>query len=227
MKTVDLNVDVGEGVAFDLDLLDLATSANVCCGEHAGSPDLSRKTVEACNALGVAVGAHPGVPDREHMGRAPLPDDFERCALTDDLVRQVGFLKSLGARYIKPHGELYNASAVRSDVAEVLTVLLKESGLPLLGLAGTLHTQCAREAGVSFFSEGFADRAYSRDGTLVPRSEPGSVYCEPSLAAVQALELAERVDSLCVHSDTPGAYELLMAVKVALESDEFRVAPCV
>lgn len=227
MKTIDLNVDVGEGVPFDVELLDLATSANVCCGAHAGDDNLTRVTVHECRATHTAIGAHPGVPDRASMGRAPLPEDFDRAALLLSVLGQVDFLVGLGAVYVKPHGELYNASARREDVADLMTDVLRACGLPLLGLPGTLHEDIARSAGVPFFSEGFADRAYTSDGHLVLRSQPGSLLCEPSLAAAQALDLAERVDSLCVHGDTPGAYELLRAVKTALETDEYRVASCV
>ena len=225
MKTIDLNVDVGEGFAFDSNLLVFATSANVCCGAHAGSPELSQETVHLCREHSVRVGAHPGVPDRTTMGRGLLPA-YEADlwhTLESSFRKQVELLVNLGAVFLKPHGELYNAAAQRPEVAELVAGLLEHFKIPLLGLRGTLHEEIAKQAGVDFLSEGFADRAYDEKGLLVPRSVPGAVISSPVSVVENALSLAQRVDSICIHGDTEGSLNLIRDVHNALESAGYAV----
>ncbi|MCC6404761.1 MAG: LamB/YcsF family protein [Fimbriimonadaceae bacterium] len=225
MRRIDLNVDVGEGFPHDRDLLNMATSANVCCGIHAGSPEATRATVLQAREHGVVVGAHPGFPDRRVMGREPWAV-ARMTEAEDSLLAQLA-LVSEDARYLKPHGAFYNQSASQEAWAGALARLLRTAGLPLYGLPGTLHVQAAREAGVRFVAEGFAERAYRPDGHLVPRGEPGAEIATPEAAAVQALALAERVETICIHGDRLGAVEILHGVRTALVLDGFEVRACV
>jgi UPF0271 protein len=225
---VDLNADLGESwerwrSGDDVLLLDVVTSANVCCGAYAGDGELMRRTCEAAVERGVAIGAQVGYPDREGFGRVFV--DLAPTDLTDEVVRQVHALdeaaREVGGEvtYVKPHGALYNAivhhEGQAAAVVEALRVL--DRPLPLLGLPGSRVLDLARDAGMPTVREGFADRAYTPQGRLVPRTEAGAVLHEPAEVAAQAERLLGRVDSICVHSDSPGALGLARAVRAALE----------
>ncbi|HXH61443.1 MAG TPA: LamB/YcsF family protein [Fimbriimonadaceae bacterium] len=224
MKRVDINVDMGEGFAFDDELLHIATSANVCCGAHAGSPELTMQTVEKCRRLGVRVGAHPGVPDRENMGRLPLvlegDDDAE--ALLQSLRGQ---MRLASWDYVKAHGALYNACAVPGRPADVMEALLREFPLPAMAMPGTRLEEVVSGLGSDLIREGFADRRYTERGTLAPRSEPGSVLSDPSEIAAQVVRLAARVDSICIHGDSPGCVEIAALVRETLVANGYGVGP--
>ena len=239
MKKVDLNVDIGEGFPHDEELLEFATSASVCCGEHAGSWDLTVATIGLCQDLGKRIGMHPGYPDRPGMGRRtllPYNSTTWNSSLVEQAVRFCGYVKPA---YVKPHGAFYNDTALpleyfvppelgpvsrgSSYVAEGESGFAASliAGLPggtslftillatpcLMGLPGTMHEQAARTAGASFIREGFADRAYDWLGLLVPRSEPGAVLEDPEQIGQQVLDLAPKVDSICLHGDTPNCLE--------------------
>lgn len=225
MRRIDLNVDVGEGFPNDRELLALATSANVCAGAHAGSKELTRETVVIAKSSGLAVGVHPGLPDRGSMGRAPWPierwDEARRS-----LEAQVGEMAG-DADYVKPHGAFYNQAAEGGPWAELLALLLRGTGLPLFGLPGTFHETAAADAGVRFLAEGFAERGYRDDGRLLPRGEPGAVLEDPELAGRQAVLLAGRVETVCVHGDRPDAVAVLGTVRTCLTEAGFEVARCV
>ena len=225
---VDLNADLGESwerwrSGEDVLLLDVVTSANVCCGAYAGDAELMRETCEAAVARGVAIGAQVGYPDRPGFGRVfvDLPVD----ALTDELVRQVRLLDDIAraaggaVAYVKPHGALYNTIVDHEEHARAVVDALVELDrpLPLLGLPGSRVLALAAEAGLPTVLEGFADRAYTPEGRLVPRGETGAVLDDPDDVAAQAVRLLGDVDSICVHSDSPGALELARAVRAALE----------
>jgi UPF0271 protein len=224
---VDLNADLGESwdgwrSGDDRLLLDVMTSANVCCGAYAGDDDLMRVTCEAAVERGVAIGAQVGYPDREGFGRVFV--DMTPADLTREVVRQVELLDEIAASvgatvtYVKPHGALYNAIVDHDAQARAVVdgMLSLDRPLPLLGLPGSRVLDLADAAGLPTVREGFADRAYTSDGRLVPRSEPGAVLHAPSEVAAQAVSLLGRVDSICVHSDSPGALELARAVRRAL-----------
>lgn len=222
VRTVDLNVDVGEGFPHDEALMRLATSANVGCGAHSGTPEASVETAARARALGLAVGLHPGYPDRGAMGRVAW-DDGQVESATDHLVEQC---RLFSADYVKPHGAFYNQAAASPAACAALVECLRAVSLPLVGLPGTLHPQAAERAGVRFVAEGFAERGYRPDGTLVPRGEPGDEL-DAEAAAQQACRLAGRVETVCVHGDRPDAPELLHAVRRAVEAAGFRCQRCV
>lgn len=238
---VDLNADVGEGVGPTLDadrgVLSCVTSANVACGFHAGTPALMRATVEIAGEYKVAIGAHPSFPDDGGFGRQEmrLPLADVESAVLYQLGALAAIASAAGARlqHVKPHGALYNMAARDSALAGAIAraVRLFDRNLILVGLAGSAVVSVARGAGLRAAEEGFVDRAYRADGTLVPRSEAGAVLLETSSVVEQALRMVcegtivastgERrrvhVDSLCVHGDTPGAAAMAAAVRGALQ----------
>jgi UPF0271 protein len=239
---MDLNSDLGEGygrwaLGDDDALLAVVTSANVACGFHAGDPATIDRTVRTAVGQGVAVGAQVSYPDLVGFGRREMdvpPDD-----LTADVLYQLGALEAFAraagsrVRYVKPHGALYNR-IVRDPVqaaAVVEAIRRYDPALPLLTLPGSAAMAAAAAAGVHAVGEGFADRAYTGDGRLVSRREPGAVLHDPEQVAARALrmategrvetadggEVAVEIGSLCVHGDTPGAVALASSVRAALE----------
>lgn len=224
MRSIDLNADLGEGGSHDAALLELVTSANIACGGHAGDQETMRRSIEWAIASGVAIGAHPGYEDREHFGRLAMVLPLEK--ITDLVRRQVEALASLagaaGARlhHVKPHGALYNqssrdpllAAAVVAGIAGVSPDLILYS-LPASALA-----EAGRAAGLTVYAEGFADRRYRLDGSLMPRGEPGAVIKEVDSAVAQALEIttSRNVETLCVHGDGVTAVAILRALRERL-----------
>lgn len=220
MKRIDLNVDLGEGFAFDDALLSVATSANVCLGGHAGSWDLTAKTFAACRRLGVRAGLHPGFPDRANMGRR-TPEDAEAEGYRADVERQMREgVARFAPDHVKPHGALYNLMA-SEDGADWLDWFLPLCGslpvvlLPTPATLGRMGSQLIRE--------GFADRTYGADGRLVPRSQAGTVLTDPGEVLEQALRLAGSVDTICLHGDTPGCVEFAHSVRAALDRAGYQV----
>ena len=239
---MDLNSDLGEGYGHwalgdDAALLEVVTSANVACGFHAGDPATIDRTVRTATEHGVAIGAQVSYPDLVGFGRREIdeaPDD-----LTADVLYQIGALEAFAraggsrVRYVKPHGALYNRIA-RDPVqaaAVVDAIRRYDPALPLLTLPGSAAMRAAEEAGIPAVAEGFADRAYTAEGRLVSRREPGAVLHDPRQVATRAVvmategrvetvdggQVAVQVRSLCVHGDTPGAVELAKAVRAALD----------
>lgn len=200
-------MDIGEGFGFDADLLKLATSANVCCGEHAGSWETTQETVGRCLEAGVRIGMHPGYPDREHMGRRTFRLEVASSWAESVAAQVERFFFFVPAAYLKPHGALYNDAVTQSAPQAIIEQACRRFQLPLMGLSETAHARIAASANVPFIREGFADRAYRPDGTLVPRSEPGAILHERQAIREQVLHLADRVDSICLHGDTPGCVE--------------------
>ena len=233
---IDLNADVGEECGDDAALIPLLTSANVCCGAHAGGPETMRRTVELCLRHGVRLGAHVSYPDREHFGRRELeiPPAEISASVKTQLQALSGIASAAGAdvRYLKAHGALYNRMARDAAVADAVIAALDAFGpkLPLLTLPGSIAMQRAEAAGIIAVGEAFADRGYQDDGRLQPRGMPGALLTDTrevtsrSLAWVRgglmqsvsgkSFELEAR--SLCVHGDTPGAVEMAAALRAAL-----------
>ena len=239
MSSIDLNADLGEGDPYDEELLEIVSSCNVACGGHAGDAATMARTVRSALANGVAVGAHPGYPDRAGFGRE---SGFMRGAeLYDSLTEQVTALADiaaeLGARlsHVKPHGALYNDAIGDADLADVIARVVAEApGDPaFMGMANTELEFAAARHGLRFIAEAFVDRAYEADGTLVSRKEPGAVHEDLNVATTQAVRLAEdgevtarngeqiavRADTLCIHGDTPDAAGKARAVRDVLETN--------
>ncbi|QES51163.1 LamB/YcsF family protein [Streptomyces venezuelae] len=236
---VDLNADLGEGfgrwtLTDDEALLSAVTSANVACGFHAGDPSIMRRVCELAAGRGVRIGAQVSYRDLAGFGRRAM--DVPPQELADEVAYQIGalevFARAAGSRvsYVKPHGALYNRTVhdtgqAAAVVAGVRLAAGPGAGLPVLGLPGSQLLAAAREAGLEAVPEAFADRAYTPQGTLVPRSEPGAVLHDPEAVVAQALALVRggAGRSLCLHGDTPGAAELALRVRRALAGAGARV----
>lgn len=249
-RTIDLNSDLGESfgshtVGFDAELFPLISSANVACGFHGGDPRVMERTIAAAQTNGVAVGAHPGFPDLVGFGRreiAVTPDE----ARTDTLY-QLGafaaFCRAAGVppQHVKPHGALYNRAVKDPELAAaiVAAVAAFDRDLVFLAQPGTALFAAAEEAGLPLAREGFADRAYNPDGTLVSRRLPGAVITDPESAAERAVRLVRdgrvvtsggddlslTIDSLCIHSDTPGAVTIAQAIRRRFDEAGIAVRP--
>ena len=241
MREIDINCDVGEGSGADAEILAHVTSANVACGFHAGGPHSMRATVALAAARGVAVGAHPAFADAEGFGRLPARAGAEETY--EIMLYQIGALWAFAAaagiqlQHVKPHGALYNLAAIDPPIAAAVARAVRDFDrrLVLFGLAGSHLLTAGREAGLRTASEVFADRAYQRDGKLLPRDEPGAVLTNPGEVVERAVRMAKegriqttdgtdvvvRADTICVHGDTPGAAALARAVKTALTAEGF------
>jgi 5-oxoprolinase (ATP-hydrolysing) subunit A len=233
VKKVDLNVDIGEGFPNDEALLEFATSANVCCGEHAGSWELTQATVAMCLSKEKRIGMHPGFPDRESMGRT-LPYKVPSEWLDSIRDQATKFCAEFKADYVKPHGAWYQALTDESLVKEGRLdagsfggcgglLFGMAVGLPALILAGSRVGEIIAGSEGVVISEGFADRAYRLDGTLVPRSEPGAVLHDRDQIKQQVLNLAPKVDSICLHGDTSDCLEFAELVYKTLLDNRFEV----
>ena len=228
MPRIDLNADLGEGfgrwsLTDDEALLDVVTSANVACGFHAGDAATMRRVCDMAVERGVVIGAQVSYRDLAGFGRRAM--DIPADDLAAEVAYQVGalevFARAAGARveYVKPHGALYNRVVADEEQASaVVAGVVLAGALPVMGLPSSVFLTAARDAGLATIAEGFADRAYTPHGTLVPRAEPGAVLTTADAVVAQAVTLAEGggVGSLCVHGDTPGAVEVARAVRGAL-----------
>ncbi len=242
--TVDLNADVGEvddPAQLEMALLELVTSANIATGAHAGNPAVMDAAVVAALRLGVRVGAHPSYRDRAGFGRRV--DGTPPNVLRAEMLAQIGALDSIarshGSRvhHVKPHGALYHQVAEEEDCAKLLAGVVENfPGVGLVAPAGASLIDAGWIA-VRTIAEGFADRGYRSDGSLVPRGQQGDLLTDAAEAAEQAVSIATRrqvratdgtwipmmAETLCVHGDTPGAPAIALAVRSALESAGVRV----
>ncbi len=230
-----LNCDLGEGCGDDAHLMPLIDQASVACGGHARDAESMRATVALAARHAVMIGAHPSYPDRPGFGRQSMPMSQE--ALQATLFEQVRGLQDIAhaadqsVRYCKPHGALYHDMLDCEPVAEVLADLAARQALALVVPAGSQNSAIATAAsrsGVSLWTEAFADRGYSDDGRLLPRTEPGALLsAEAAAAQVRTLlegwlvtssgrRIAMQADTLCVHGDTPQATRIAQAVRQAL-----------
>jgi UPF0271 protein len=247
---MDLNADLGESfgrwtLGDDEQLVAHITSANLACGFHAGDFRVMEATVALCRRAGVAVGAQPGYPDLLGFGRRDMPFEPDEV---ESLVRyQVGALEAfcrahrVEMQHVKAHGALYNRAAVDPALAAAIARATARFSreLALFGLASSEPmASAAANANLRFVPEAFADRRYRADGSLQPRSEPGSLVSDADAAAAQAVAIAagegvEAVDgsrvalqaaSICCHGDTPGAVAIAASVRRALEAAGVTVA---
>jgi UPF0271 protein len=222
-----LNIDLGELPDEDEQLYALAHVANIACGGHAGDDASIRQALERCARHGTRAGAHPSYVDREGFGRRALDVTPEvlRAQVAEQCARLAERARALGVplEFAKPHGALYHsanrdpalARAVVSAVGEVLG-----PRVTVVGPGSGALSEAAREAGLAYAREGFADRGTLPDGTLVPRGQPGAVITDPAVAKDNAVRLARggTIDTLCVHGDTPGAVAVAREVRAALDA---------
>lgn len=241
MDAIDLNADVGESfgrwvLGDDAAIMTSVTSANIACGFHAGDPSTIRATCKAAAESGVVVGAHPGYRDLAGFGRRFI--DMDPVELTDDIAYQIGALQALAGaegtevRYVKPHGALGNAVVhhERQAKAVIEAVRAIDRSLAVLGQPDSCLLKAAESAGLRAVPEAFADRGYTAEGTLVPRSSADALLHDPAevadrvlrlatdgrVRAVDGTDIAIRAESICVHGDSPGAVEMAVGIRAAL-----------
>jgi UPF0271 protein len=224
---IDLSADLGEGSAGEADIWPLITSANVACGGHIGDEHSMREAARLAQQHGVRFGAHPSYPDRENFGRKSL--DIAPDALRDSLIEQISVLHTFApVQHVKPHGALYNDAHKNRALADVIIEAMQRVSRTLAIVAPD-HSQmaaAARAAGMNVIREAFADRRYEPDGSLTPRSIPGSTLTVEEAAAQAALLARESVvitgdgtrvkiafDTICIHADMEGAVERLRSVR--------------
>ncbi|MFO0998281.1 MAG: 5-oxoprolinase subunit PxpA [Alphaproteobacteria bacterium] len=249
-RQVDLNSDMGEGFGRytcgdDAALLEIVSSANVACGFHAGDPEIMAETFRIAKTRGVAIGAHPGFPDLWGFGRRRIPcstGEIERM-----VAYQVGAAQGMAAyaghrlTYVKSHGALGNIAETDQDVADAITRGVKavDPSLACLIVAMSAQVRSAEKMGMRHYLEIFADRAYTEDGHLVPRKEPGAVIHDAGAAAARVIAMVEEgaiitvsgarlktaIDSVCVHGDSPHALGIARLVRQRLEQAGVAIAP--
>lgn len=247
LRRLDLNSDMGErdsaeGLALDAALMPLLTSVNIACGGHAGSRDLMRRTAAVAHEHHVAIGAHPGFPDRSTFGRQERHGtaDEIRALVSEQVItcRRVLEAEGLTLRHLKPHGALYNMATRNESVAEAIVTAVRDvdSSLLLYALAGSVLARIGEAAGLAVMHEGFADRAYRADGQLVSRREAGALIEQEEAVREQLWQLMngtvmtiERtwipmsIHTLCLHSDTPEALALARTIREELARNEIEV----
>jgi UPF0271 protein len=222
---IDLNCDLGElgdGYPHDAELMGLITSANVACGGHTGDLHSMRETLRLAKQHCVQVGAHPSHPDREHFGRRDMDRSPQQISV--DCLAQIRALveaataEGIVIRYVKPHGALYNQAGREPLVAGAVVRAARETNLAIMGLPGSALAKAAEQAGVRFIREGFADRRYLADGSLVPRSQPNALIEDVEEAVMQAEQLVRErgIESICVHGDNPRAVEFVQTLRKKL-----------
>ncbi len=240
---IDFNCDLGEGMGDDAALMPHISSASIACGWHAGDATTMQQTVALCVSHGVAIGAHPSLPDREGFGRRELPITPPQVhALT---LYQIGalaaFTGAIGTRlhHVKPHGALYNLAARDRAVADAIAQAVRDfdPGLVLYGLARSELTTAGEALGLRVAHEAFAERRYERDGSLTARSESDAVIGDVDLAAQQVAQMLRarsvtarsgetvpiRADTICLHGDRPDAVAFAAALRRAIEGAGYAV----
>lgn len=243
---IDFNCDMGESfgtykLGQDEEIIKYITSANIACGFHAGDPNWMRHTVQLAEQHGVAIGAHPGFPDLLGFGRRDMavsPGDAK-----NDIIYQIGALTAFTSakklQHVKPHGAMYNMAVRNEALARAVceAVLAVDPDMILIALAGSRWADIARELGLRVAMEAFADRAVNADGTLVPRSRPGSVIediqevvkrsvrmvTQGKVTAITGEEISLAADTLCLHSDTPNSIHLASSIRSALEAEGVQI----
>lgn len=246
---IDINSDLGESfgdwtMGDDLALLQVVSSANIACGFHAGDPRVMLKTVEACAAAGVAVGAHPGFPDLVGFGRRQMQLSIDE--LRTDVMYQVGALQAMcravgvPLHHVKPHGAMQNIMAVDYEMSvAVIEAVGAIMDNPLIyAQPGTATAQAAEDCGVAIGREIFADRAYLANGLLAPRSQPRAVLHDPEEISARTLRMVRgesietfdgepisfSSDTICVHGDTPSAVSIAASLRKSLIEAGFTIS---
>ncbi|MCW3087089.1 MAG: LamB/YcsF family protein [Sediminibacterium sp.] len=221
MYTIDINCDMGEGLANDAWLMPWITSTNIACGYHAGNADIMKQTVELALQHGVAVGAHPGFADKENFGRTemqlPLTEVYDLVSEQLRVLQEISISLGTRLRHVKPHGALYNMAAKDPELAHAIAeaVYAFDKNLVLFGLSGSCSITETKKVGLQTASEVFADRSYQDDGSLTPRNKPGALLVDTKAAIGQALQMVTRqtvtsvndiavplvAETLCIHGD--------------------------
>jgi 5-oxoprolinase (ATP-hydrolysing) subunit A len=236
---IDLNCDMGENIGNDEDIMPYITSANIACGFHAGDDMSMQRTVRLAKRYGVAIGAHPSWKDVEGFGRREMsmpPDEVEALVLYQlGVLHAIAKAEDVELRHVKPHGALYNQAAKDKVLARAIADAVKRISVDLIlvGLAGSALIEVGVEAGLHVVNEGFPDRHYNPDGTLVSRKQANAIIEVPEEVGARAVKLAQqgidfngrhvRVDTLCLHGDHPQAAQNAKVVREALEKSGIEI----
>ncbi len=246
-RTICLNADVGElpgegGRALDRAILDIVSRCNIACGGHAGDETSMLATLKAAKARNVLAGVHPSYPDRENFGRVSM--DLPIDELTTELRQQVRTFQSLAREtgvavaHLKPHGALYNDAAKNASLSEAIIQVARQTGIGVVvGPPQSELSRAARAASLSFLAEGFADRQYLEDGSLMPRDREGAVLTRIEDKVGQVVSLVDRqrvkaedgsmipmdVQTICLHGDTPGALRSALELRAALHAFDISI----
>jgi UPF0271 protein len=253
VKKIDLNCDMGESfgaykLGMDEEVIQYVSSANIACAWHAGDPAVMNQTVAMALKHGVGVGAHPGYPDLLGFGRRNM--DCTMDEIRNYVIFQIGALEAFckvhgtQLQHVKPHGALYLTAVENEDVARVVAEAIVSVNPDLLyvalaGAKGELMTRIGQEVGLRVVYEAFPDRAYSPEGTLVSRRQPGAVVKDPQAVSERALRMVKEgvviavdgstipleAQTLCVHGDNPKAVDLVRSIRETLEADGVSVTP--
>ena len=243
---IDLNADLGEGSGNDEAMLDSVSSINVACAWHAGSAEEMLSLVRTARQRGVAIGAHPGFPDRANFGRKEmsLPLTSVRAGLLYQMGALDGIVRAEGGElaHVKVHGALYNQAARDPDLARCVARAIRDFNprLKVMGLAGSLFIEAVRGEGLTALEEGFADRGYSGDGQLLKRGTAGALIEDESAMLAQVLSMVKtgtviardgtvcqlNIDTICLHGDAPRALEFAKTIRTHLQQEGVEVAPC-
>lgn len=244
MIVVDLNADLGEGCGADAELLTLVSSANIACGFHAGDAQTMLKSVREALKNGVAIGAHPSFPDRENFGRTAmnLPPETVYAQMLYQIGALAAIVRAEGGqlRHVKPHGMLYNQAAKDAALADAIARAVHDvdSGLILVGLAGSELIRAGERYGLATREEVFADRGYRADGSLVPRSEPSALIADEEQALAQTLEMVQRgqvksisgewatvrAQTVCLHGDGEHALTFARRLRKEFELNNIKIS---
>lgn len=242
MKTIDLNCDLGEGGKFDTELMPLISSCNIACGGHYGDNESVDKAVKLAKTYQVNIGAHPSYPDLDNFGRKSihiLNDELKKELHTQiDLIEKACKVNKVQLHHIKPHGALYNDMRKSPSLADLILEVVKERKMDLiLFVPPMVKFSSEIPKSIQIWKEGFADRAYQKDFSLVPRSKTGAVIHNPELiskrvvsminqkqvSAISGEKLKVEFDTICVHSDTPDALTILKKIRADLENNEIKL----
>jgi len=248
LRSIDLNCDLGEATTpeqleIEGRLIAYVTSVNIACGAHAGDATVMRRTVRLAQQHDLAIGAHPGLPDRERRGRSeqPMSQEMVRKLVLSQVGELMAICRAEGVRLtqVKPHGALYNMAARNRKLADAIAAGLAQidQRLILVGLAGSELLAAGKAQGLAVAAEGFADRAYQADGRLVPRDQEGALIHDESTVVSRARALIHdgtitaldgtllhfRIDTLCLHGDTPDALRLAHALRTMFDDGRISV----
>jgi 5-oxoprolinase (ATP-hydrolysing) subunit A len=251
MTTIDLNCDLGESfgpweMGNDAAMIELASSVNIACGYHAGDADIMRRTVELAKVRGVSIGAHPGYRDLHGFGRRPFPG-MKASEIENLVAYQIGALQAIAiaaghkVTHVKAHGALSNVACEDDTTAQAIANAIKavDPNLVFVVLANSRLVKAGERANLPMVREVFADRAYEDDGNLVSRRKPGAVLHDAKAIAERVVRMVQdgaivsvngkviktRMDTICIHGDTPGAVEIGRSVRNALKEAGIDVAP--
>ncbi|MDD9148413.1 MULTISPECIES: LamB/YcsF family protein [unclassified Sporolactobacillus] len=249
MVQIDLNCDLGESfghyvIGNDEKVLPLISSANIACGFHAGDPSVMHRTIVRAEENGVAIGAHPGLPDLEGFGRREMA--VTPAEVYDMVVYQVGALQAfaaarkVGLNHVKPHGALYHMASEQEQIAEAVVQAVKDvdAGLLVFGMDGTSLTAAAEKAGLRVVYEAYADRTYQPDGSLTPRTQPHALITDADQAIRQVLQMIDdgtvltaggrkvsvRAETICLHGDGEAALAFAKKINRELKNRGIEIA---